>query len=350
MQGVKDMNLGGRAKVPQFALLSHRQDPRPFGASFIFQIALLLFIAVLPRAYEVQTQTPHKQYTFTPLTAYKTVPVHMQQVVHVPKIATPKLEVVAKLTTPPEFHRPVEKIEEVKPVEVKSAKFDLAPVKVAVPKQPKIIRTGLLEGSSAPVTLKMPVQKVQTGGFGDPNGVAGIAKSDARLTVARVGSFDLPGGTTGRGNGTGGSHGISGTVASAGFGNGVATGTGGPGGRGNGLVRTGSFGDATAVASGSGPRRSSSDNAHSAVEIISKPNPIYTDEARRRHVEGDVLLEVDFTADGQIRVRRVVRGLGYGLDDAAVHAAEHIRFKPAQRDGRSLDVTAMLHITFQLAE
>jgi hypothetical protein len=33
-----------------------------------------------------------------------------------------------------------------------------------------------------------------------------------------------------------------------------------------------------------------------------------------------------------------------------VHAAEHIRFKPAQRDGRSLDVTAMLHITFQLAE
>jgi TonB family protein len=347
---VKEMKLGGRAKVPEFALLSHSQDPRPFGASFIFQIALLLFIAVLPRAYEVETRAPHKQYVFTPLTAYKTAPVHMQQVVHAPKIATPKIEVVAKLTTPPEFHRPVQKIEEVKPVEVKSAKFDLAPAKVAVPKQPKIIRTGLLEGSSAPVTLKMPAQKVQTGGFGDPNGVAGVAKSDAKLTVARVGSFDLPGGTAGKGNGTGGSRGVSGTVASAGFGNGVATGTGGPGGRGNGAVRTGGFGDATPVASGSGPRRGSSDNARTAVEIISKPNPIYTDEARRRHVEGDVLLEVDFTADGQIRVRRVVRGLGYGLDDAAVHAAERIRFRPAQRDGRSLDVTAMLHITFQLAE
>ena len=344
------MKLGGRAKVPEFALLSHYQDPRPFGASFVFQIALLLFIAVLPRAYEVQTYTPHKDYVFTPLTAYKTVPVHMQQVVHAPKIAPPKIEVVAKLTAPPGIHRPVERIEEVKPVEVKSAKFDLAPVKVAIPKKPQIVRTGLLEGSSAPVTVKAPVQKVQTGGFGDPNGVAGVAKSDAKLTVARVGSFDLPGGTTGKGNGTGGSHGISGTVASAGFGNGVATGTGGPGGRGNGLVRTGSFGDATAVAPGSGPRHGSSDNEHTAVEIISKPNPIYTDEARRRHVEGDVLLEVDFTADGQIRVRRVVRGLGYGLDDAAVHAAERIRFKPAQRDGRSLDVTAMLHITFQLAE
>src|SRR5437899_3710262 len=169
------MNLGGRAKVPEFALLSQRQDPRPFGASFIFQIALLLFILALPRVYEIEVHTPRKQYTFTPLTAYKVAPVHVQQVVHAPKITAPKMEVVAKLTTPPEFKRP--KIEELKPVEVKSAKFDLAPVAVAIPKQPKIIRTGLLEGSSAPVTLQMPAQKVQTGGFGDPNGVAGVAKS-----------------------------------------------------------------------------------------------------------------------------------------------------------------------------
>src|SRR3954468_6176376 len=265
------MKLGGRAKVPEFALLSQRQDPRPFGASFVFQVALLLFIAVLPRAYEIQTYTPHKQYVFTPLTAYKSVPVHMQQVVHAPKIAPPRVEVVARLTAPPEFRRPVEKMEEVKPAEVKSAKFDLAPVKVAIPKQPQIVRTGLLEGSSAPVTVKAPVQKVQTGGFGDPNGVAGAAKSDAKLTVARVGSFDLPGGTAGKGNGTGGSHGISGTVASAGFGNGVVTGTGGPGGRGNGGIKTGGFGDAAAVVSGSGPRRGSAENAHTSVEILRKP-------------------------------------------------------------------------------
>lgn len=341
------MKPGSSAAVPEFALLSHRQDPRPFGASFILQISLLLFIAVLPRAYQVEVQRPHKQYVFTPLTAYKVAPVRMQAI-RAPKIAMPKVEVVAKLTTPPEFRRQPQKIEEVKPIEVKSAKFDLAPAAVPIPKQPKIVRTGLIEGSSAPATLKMPVQKVQTGGFGDPNGVAGSSKSDAKLTIARVGDFDLPGGPA-KGNGTGGSRGATGTVASAGFGNGVATGTGGPGNRGNG-VRTGNFGDATAVAASNGPRRSAEDNAHTAVEIISKPNPIYTAEARRRHVEGDVLLEVDFSASGQIRVRRVVRGLGYGLDDAAVQAAERIRFKPAQRDGRSLDTTAMLHITFQLAE
>ena len=341
------MKPGSSAAVPEFALLSHRQDPRPFGASFILQISLLLFIAVLPRAYQIEVQRPHKQYVFTPLTAYKVAPVRMQAI-RAPKIAMPKVEVVAKLTTPPEFRRQPQKIEEVKPIEVKSAKFDLAPAAVPIPKQPKIVRTGLIEGSSAPATLKMPVQKVQTGGFGDPNGVAGSSKSDAKLTIARVGDFDLPGGSA-KGNGTGGSRGATGTVASAGFGNGVATGTGGPGNRGNG-VRTGNFGDATAVAASNGPRRSAEDNAHTAVEIISKPNPIYTAEARRRHVEGDVLLEVDFSASGQIRVRRVVRGLGYGLDDAAVQAAERIRFKPAQRDGRSLDTTAMLHITFQLAE
>src|SRR5712691_3116127 len=100
------MNLGGRAKVPEFALLSHRQDPRPFGASFIFQIALILFVLAFPKVYEIEVHTPHKQYTFTPLTAYKVAPVHMQQVVHAPKINMPKAEVVAKLTTPPEFKRP----------------------------------------------------------------------------------------------------------------------------------------------------------------------------------------------------------------------------------------------------
>jgi len=46
---------------------------------------------------------------------------------------------------------------------------------------------------------------------------------------------------------------------------------------------------------------------------------------------------------------RIVRGLGHGLDEATVHAAEQIRFKPALRDGHPADSTAVLHIIFQLA-
>ena len=46
---------------------------------------------------------------------------------------------------------------------------------------------------------------------------------------------------------------------------------------------------------------------------------------------------------------RVVRGLGAGLDEAAVRAAEQIPFKPALRNGQPADSTAVLHIVFQLA-
>ena len=85
------------------------------------------------------------------------------------------------------------------------------------------------------------------------------------------------------------------------------------------------------------------------AEILSKPTPIYTEEARAKRIEGEVLLEVVFEATGKIRVLRVVRGLGHGLDDAAVHAAEQIRFKPALKDGQPSDSTAVVHIIFQLA-
>jgi TonB family protein len=66
-------------------------------------------------------------------------------------------------------------------------------------------------------------------------------------------------------------------------------------------------------------------------------------------VEGEVLLEVVLEATGRVRVVRVVRGLGHGLDESAVRAAEQIKFKPALRDGQPSDFTAVLHIIFQLA-
>ena len=85
------------------------------------------------------------------------------------------------------------------------------------------------------------------------------------------------------------------------------------------------------------------------VEILSKPKPAYTEEARRRQIEGEVLLEILFSASGQVRVVRTVRGLGQGLDESAVAAAEAIRFRPAERAGVPADSTAIVHIVFQLA-
>ena len=85
------------------------------------------------------------------------------------------------------------------------------------------------------------------------------------------------------------------------------------------------------------------------IEILEKPRPIYTEEARRLRIEGTVQLRVVFGAAGQIRVVSVVKGLGHGLDEAAVQAAEAIRFRPARRDGRPVDAPAVIQIQFQIA-
>jgi len=217
-----------------------------------------------------------------------------------------------------------------------------------IPRQP--VRTNVFStGSSATPTIARAPQQVQTGGFGDPNGVPAQPKNGRPVTIAQSGSFDLPSGP-GYGNGTGGARGARGVVASAGFGNGVATGDGSSRVSAHGAVRQGGFGDADAAATAQArPKPTEQTPKVLPAEIISKPLPVYTEEARKLRVEGEVLLEVIFEASGQVRVLRVVRGLGHGLDEAAVHAAEQIRFKPALRDGQPADSTAVLHIIFRLA-
>lgn len=62
-----------------------------------------------------------------------------------------------------------------------------------------------------------------------------------------------------------------------------------------------------------------------------------------------MILEVEFAASGDIRVLRVVRGLGHGLDEAAVRAVERMRFKPARRQGQPVDVRTTVDVVFRLA-
>ena len=89
--------------------------------------------------------------------------------------------------------------------------------------------------------------------------------------------------------------------------------------------------------------------ASTNLEVISKPPVQYTAEARQLRVEGDVILRVTFTASGQVLIQGVVRGLGHGLDEEARRVAEHIRFRPATRNGQAVDMTTNITITFQLA-
>jgi TonB family protein len=86
-----------------------------------------------------------------------------------------------------------------------------------------------------------------------------------------------------------------------------------------------------------------------ALEILFKPRPAYTEEARGARIEGDVVLEVLFAGSGKIKVLRVIHGLGYGLEQTAINAAEAIRFHPARQDGGAVDTVATVRITFQMA-
>jgi len=218
---------------------------------------------------------------------------------------------------------------------------DVAPPKIEV-------RTNVFStGSSAKPTTNLPASQVQTGGFGDPNGIRGEGKAGKPGNIASLGSFDLPTGA-GAGNGTGGAHGAKGVVASSGFGNGTAV-VGNGGGNTGKSVRQAGFADTEAAKAEPAPKKRDVGPPQTQVEILFKPKPEYTDEARKLKIEGEVLLRILFTAAGQVQVLEVARGLGHGLDESAVRAAQQIRFKPALRDGQPADSTATVHILFQLA-
>jgi len=269
----------------------------------------------------------------------------------VPKIAEPVVPRPEAMRVPAELVRkkaPV--IEDQAPKVTLAAKKELLPdTKPLIPRPP--VKTNVFStGSSATPTMAAAPQKVQTGGFGDPNGVPAQDNHGRPITIAQAGSFNMPSGP-GYGNGTGGSHGARGVIASTGFGSGVATGNSSvPISGSRGAVRQGGFGDADVVAA-SQPKPKSAEPVVKTLpaEITFKPRPVYTDEGRQLKIEGEVLLDVVFSSTGQIRIVKVVRGLGHGLDESAVRAAEKIQFKPALRDGHPADFEAVLHIVFQLA-
>lgn len=201
-------------------------------------------------------------------------------------------------------------------------------------------------GSSAQPDLKKPRAPVQTGGFGDPNGLKPTERKMTQpVNINAAGGFDMPDGP-GKGNGRGGAKGLQGTVESAGFGNGTAI-AGGE--RRSGQVQEGGFANDT-TASGPHVRKTSAEAPQTTpVVILYKPEPQYTAEGRQDKIQGEVELQVVFKADGQVQVVRILKGLGHGLDENAEIAARQIKFTPAKQDGESVDFPANVRIDFELA-
>lgn len=136
-------------------------------------------------------------------------------------------------------------------------------------------------------------------------------------------------------------------VRTGGFGEaGVGTGTAKPVMQ---KVAMGGFADPMPVAPATTHVVQKMEPVQTPVEITYKPKPVYTEQARAQHVEGEVQLEVVFCASGAVQVVRIVKSLGTGLDESAREAAIHIRFHPATRGGAPVDVRGVIHIAFELS-
>jgi TonB family protein len=79
-----------------------------------------------------------------------------------------------------------------------------------------------------------------------------------------------------------------------------------------------------------------------------QPEPQYTEEARQARIQGGILLSLVVGADGRARDIKVVRSLGYGLDEKAIEALEKWTFRPAQKDGKPVPVIASVEVFFRL--
>ena len=84
------------------------------------------------------------------------------------------------------------------------------------------------------------------------------------------------------------------------------------------------------------------------ARVLSKPEPQYTEDARRNQVTGTVVLRVVFASSGEVMQIRAVRTLPFGLTERAIAAARQIRFVPAKRDGRAVSVSMQLEYNFNL--
>ncbi|MFN2493230.1 MAG: energy transducer TonB [Pyrinomonadaceae bacterium] len=147
-----------------------------------------------------------------------------------------------------------------------------------------------------------------------------------------------------------------------GTGNGIGTGRGGgigPGeGGGIGPGRGGNIGGGDYREGGGGPggggggtdynKIFSGKDVSSKARVLSKPEPQYTEDARKNQVTGTVVLRAVFTSGGQVTNIRAVSGLPYGLTERAIAAARNIKFVPATKDGRTVSMYIQLEYNFNL--
>ena len=185
----------------------------------------------------------------------------------------------------------------------KFAKIQLAPPAAVIPNlAPKLPVAPTMLGAPE---LKLPQMSANMP-WGDPNGVAGPASNG-------------PGFGGGIGSGQGGG---------VGSGNGGGLGPGEGGGFGGGVYSVG--------------------GGVSAPIAIYKPEPAYSEEARKAKYQGTVVLWIIIDAAGSVTDCRVVKPLGLGLDEKAIETVRTWKFKPAMKNSSPVPVKVSVEVSFRL--
>jgi len=127
-----------------------------------------------------------------------------------------------------------------------------------------------------------------------------------------------------------------------GVGGGAGTGRGTGVGEGDGS----GIGPGSGGGTGGGPYRPGSGIV--APGLLHEVKPDYTEAARRRGIEGDVVLEIVVRSDGGVGTVRILQGLDPGLDQRAIEAVRQWRFSPARRLGSPVDVIVEVAVEFKL--
>jgi TonB family protein len=203
------------------------------------------------------------------------------------------------------------------------------PPRRVAPKRPEPVKTAQTPPPVLPRPVERPVEPppAPPAPAPAPKVVAPVATiaADARdragVLTESAASADSNGPGSGGGAGTGTGTGI-------GEGDGAGIGPGSGGGTGGGPYRPGSG----IVAPG----------------LLREVKPDYSEDARRRGIEGDVVLEIVVRSDGGVGSVKVLQGLGAGLDQRAVDAVRQWRFSPARRLGTPVDVVVEVAVEFKL--
>ncbi|MBD0324918.1 MAG: TonB family protein [Pyrinomonadaceae bacterium] len=204
-----------------------------------------------------------------------------------------------------------------------------SPIPAAIPKLPPMTPPALpVGGSDIDPALYKNLPYAQ---YGDPR---------SKSTESSSGPGKGGGMGSGEGSGTG-----------EGQGGGFGPGRGGNMGGGDRNIGGGGAGGGTGF-NGEAPidynRTFSPREVTQKARILSRPEPQYTEEARKNQVSGTVVLRAVFSSSGQVTGIRAVSGLPYGLTEKAIAAARQIRFQPAMKDGRPVSQYIQIEYNFNL--